>query len=259
LLNTLTREHSTSQQSLRYAPGRKKGAAIATTLADDSGVDRNLAGLPSLPPRPSTAEHAASVLREQISAGRLQPGTRLREEQVAESFAISRNTVREVFRLLAHERLVDHVAYRGVHVRRMSADDIRAMYVTRRLVEPLGLAAALRDPEVRSAMREAVDTASAAAERQEWEQVGTGDIAFHRTLVDGCRSVHLSGMFEQLLAELRLAFLLLPDRQLLHRPYLARNRRLTDLVEAGEAAAAFDELADYLQSSERDVLQAIES
>ena len=48
--------------------------------------------LPPLPPRPSTAEHAASVLRGQIAQGRL-PGTRLPEEHVVESFAISRNTI----------------------------------------------------------------------------------------------------------------------------------------------------------------------
>jgi DNA-binding GntR family transcriptional regulator len=198
------------------------------------------------------------VLRDQIAAGRLPPGTRLREEQVAESFAISRNTVREVFRLLAHERLVEHVAYRGVHVRRMGADDIKAMYLTRRLVEPLGLRAALVEAPIRAAMRAAVDAASTAADADDWDQVGTGDIMFHRALVDGCHSVHLSGMFEQLLAELRLAFLLLPDRRQLHRPYLARNRRLTELVEAGDEIAALDELTDYLESSERDVLRAIE-
>src|SRR5690242_14473654 len=103
---------------------RNRGGAITAR----PGLTDDLNGLPSLPPRPSTAEHAAAVLRDQIAAGRLPPGTRLREEQVAESFAISRNTVREVFRLLAHERLVEHVAYRGVHVRRMGADDIKAMY-----------------------------------------------------------------------------------------------------------------------------------
>ena len=79
--------------------------------------------LPPLPPRPSTAEHAASVLRGQIAQGRL-PGTRLREEHVVESFAISRNTVREAFRLLAHEDLVDHVAYRGVHWLRVATRNL---------------------------------------------------------------------------------------------------------------------------------------
>lgn len=217
-----------------------------------------VAVLPPLPPRPSTAEHAATVLRAQIAEGHLLPGIRLREEQVAESFAISRNTVREVFRLLAHERLVVHVANRGVHVRRLNSQDIRAMYRTRRLVEPLGARAAIADAEVRAAMRAAVDRATAAAEQNDWDKVGTEDIAFHRALMDGCRSVHLSTMFEQLLAELRLAFLLLPDRARLHRPYLAKNRRLLELVEAGDEAAVFAELDDYLTGSEFAVLRSIE-
>ena len=231
----------------------KEKAIAKRTLVDEVGL------LPPLPPRPSTAEHAASVLRVQIAEGRLLPGTRLREEQIAESFAISRNTVREVFRLLEHERLVDHVANRGVHVRRMTSPDISAMYRTRRLVEPLGLRAAITDAEVRAAMRVAVDRATAAAEQNDWEKVGTEDVEFHRALMDGCHSVHLSAMFEQLLAELRLAFLLWPDPERLHGPYLAKNRRLLELVEAGDEAAVFAELDDYLTCSETDVLRSIDA
>ena len=81
------------------------------------------------PARASTAEHAAAMLRSQIAQGRLRPGTRLREEQVSAAFAISRNTVREAFRLLSHERLVDHTLHRGVHVRTVSPDDVRSMYL----------------------------------------------------------------------------------------------------------------------------------
>lgn len=214
-------------------------------------------GLPSLPPRPSTAEHAATLLRGQITSGRLMPGTKLREEQVAASLSISRNTVREAFRLLAHERLVEHVAYRGVHIRTIGTDDIGAMFATRRLVEPLGMRAAISDPEIRRAMREAVTRATRAAADDDWLEVGTADIAFHRALVDGCHSAHLSEMFEKLLAELRLAFLQLAFPKHLHRPYIARNAGLVALAEAGDLAAAQVELADYLDSAEHDVLLVI--
>lgn len=205
--------------------------------------------------RRSTAEQAAAVLRSQITDGGLLPGTRLREEVVAESFSISRNTVREAFRLLAHERLVEHVAYRGVHIRRLGPADIAAMYRTRRIVEPLGIRAACADPSIRRALSETVDTARAAAAAGDWHRVGTSDIEFHRIVVDGCRSVHLSEMFEKLLAELRLAFLQLPDAQHLHRPYLDRNDSLLALIEAGDEAAAVIELQDYLTAAEQDVLE----
>ena len=213
--------------------------------------------LPALPPRLSTAEHAASVVREQIASGALLPGTRLREEEVAESFAISRNTVREVFRLLAHERLIEHVAYRGVHIRSLGPADISAMYLTRRLVEPLGVRAAVADPDAQRRLRETVELATAAAESADWQQVGTCDIAFHRGIMDTCGSVHLSEMFEKLLAELRLAFLQLPDVQQLHQPYVARNRALLELIESGKENAAVHELEEYLVTAERAVLSKL--
>lgn len=225
-------------------------------MASTSDVDE-LAELPALAPRASTAEHAAQVLRLQIAQGRLPPGTRLREEQVSSAFSISRNTVREAFRLLSHERLVDHTLHRGVHVRTVGADDIRSMYLARRLVEPLGLDAAIDDAEVLSALRGLVDQAGDAAGRGDWDVLGTADIEFHRVLVSACRSPHLSAMFEHLLAELRLAFLLLPDPRALHEPYVARNRRIVELLEAGDRDGARAALSDYLADAERHLLDVL--
>lgn len=216
-----------------------------------------LTGLPALPPRASTAEYAAQMLRAQITQGRLLPGTRLREEQVSAALGISRNTVREAFQLLAHEHLLDHAMHRGMHVRTVSADDIRAMYATRRLVEPLAVEGAISDGVLRAALRDLVDGADAAARRDDWEQAGTADINFHRLLMSACRSSHLSTMFEQLLAELRLAFLLLPDRPSFHEPYISRNRRLVDLLDAGDPDIAVRELRDYLDAAERHLLDSV--
>jgi DNA-binding GntR family transcriptional regulator len=216
-----------------------------------------LAELPALPPRASTAEQAAQMLRTQITQGHLLPGTKLREEHVSAALAISRNTVREAFQLLAHERLVDHTPNRGVHVRTVTADEIRAMYATRRLVQPLAVEAAISDDALRTALHELVDTAEAAAEGDDWDLVGTADIDFHRLLMSACHSTHLSTMFEQLLAELRLAFLLLPDRRAFHRPYVGRNRRLVNLLDAGDRDVAINELRKYLDVAERHLLESV--
>ena len=213
--------------------------------------------LPPLPQRASTAEYAAQMLRQQITQGHLPPGTRLREEHVSAALGISRNTVREAFQLLAHEGLVDHAMHRGVHVRTMVADDIRAIYVTRRLVEPLAVEAVISDGPLRAALGELVDVAEAAAGRDDWDLVSTADIDFHRLLVSACRSSHLSRMFEQLLAEIRLSFLLLPDSPSFHRPFLARNRRLVNVLDAGDRDVAVRELRDYLDVAEHDLLESM--
>jgi DNA-binding GntR family transcriptional regulator len=213
--------------------------------------------LPALPRPASTAEAAASVLRSQIADGRMLPGTQLREERIAAALQVSRNTVREAFRLLSHERLVEHALHRGVFVRTMGAEEIREIYRTRRLVEPLGLRAIPSEAGALLALREPLEAASAAAEDDDWAAVGTADIEFHRRVVGACASVHLSGMFEGLLAELRLAFLRLPDRRALHEPFLGRNAKILALLEASDVEGAVSDMEDYLTAAEALLLDAI--
>ena len=211
--------------------------------------------LPTLPRRASTAEAVAEVLRAQIAEGRLRPGTQLREEHIAGAMEVSRNTVRESFRLLGHARLVEHALHRGVFVRTVGPDEIRAMYRTRRIVEPLGLVRV--DAHGVTALHEIVQRAESAVSQGDWSAVGTADIDFHRQVVAGCDSVHLAAMFEGLLAELRLAFLRLPDARALHEPFLQRNRRLLVLLEAVDLEAAVAELDDYLVTAEANLLEAV--
>ena len=208
----------------------------------------------------STAEHAAAMLRSQIAEGRLRPGTWLREEQVSAAFAISRNTVREAFRLLSHERLVDHIPAPG-RARPPDQPGRRPRHVPHpapgRAARPGRRIAG--DPAVLRRVAGGGRRRRRRRRRNDWDVLGTADIEFHRALMSACSSPHLSTMFEQLLAELRLAFLLLPDHRALHGPYLAKNRRLLELVEAGDEAAAFADLDDHLTCSELDVLRSIEA
>ena len=75
--------------------------------------------------RASTAGRVADVLRTRITEGHLSPGTRLSEEDIGAALGVSRNTLREAFRLLGHERLLVHEFNRGVFVRRLTVDDVR--------------------------------------------------------------------------------------------------------------------------------------
>ena len=84
---------------------------------------------------PSIAERVADVLRDRITEGFFQPGARLSEEAIGGELKISRNTLREAFRLLTHERLLLHEPYRGVSVRVLSAEDVVDLYRVRKVIE----------------------------------------------------------------------------------------------------------------------------
>lgn len=69
------------------------------------------------------SETVYEALRTAIAMGRLRPGTPLRQEEVAARFGVSQTPVREAFRRLEAEGLVEHAANRGVVVRGVNAPD----------------------------------------------------------------------------------------------------------------------------------------
>ncbi|NUK82651.1 GntR family transcriptional regulator, partial [Streptomyces lunaelactis] len=85
--------------------------------------------------RSSTAERVADILRDRITEGYFPPGARLSEESIGGALGVSRNTLREAFRLLTHERLLVHELNRGVFVRMVTVEDLEDIYRVRMLVE----------------------------------------------------------------------------------------------------------------------------
>lgn len=76
-----------------------------------------------------------SSLREAILTAALPPGTRLRQEKLAEVFGTSRIPVREALRALEYEGLVTSMPRRGFSVTELDADDIEEVYDLRILLE----------------------------------------------------------------------------------------------------------------------------
>jgi len=200
------------------------------------------------------SERVTETLRRKITEGELAPGQRLSEQALSESLAISRNTLREVFRTLTKDGLLKHAPNRGVFVAVPSIASIIDIYRVRRLVECQALAQAYPRHPAKKRMREAVEAAMRCRDKQDWLGVGTANMAFHQAIVELADSERLNQLFAPVLAELRLAFGLLRDSEFLHAPYVDMNQRILALAESGEFARASAELGEYLVHSERIVL-----
>ena len=210
-------------------------------------IDRNDAPLLD---RSSTAERVADVLRRRITEGDLAPRTHLSEEQLIGVLRVSRNTLREAFRLLSHEGLLVHEMHRGVFVRELDEADLVDLYRLRRAIEcDVVRTLSHVDPEALRPLSDDVARAEAAAGRGDWVAVGTANMQFHRDLVALAGSPRIDQVTERLLAEMRLAFHAVASPQRLHETYVGRNRLLLELLGAGEFERAARQLEDYLQDS----------
>ncbi|MFJ8544862.1 GntR family transcriptional regulator [Streptomyces sp. NPDC093586] len=210
-----------------------------TGLADD----RALLG------RTSTAERVSDILRSRIADGYFPPGTRLSEDSIGGALGVSRNTLREAFRLLTHERLLVHELNRGVFVRVLTVEDVEDIYRTRALVECAVVRSLGEPPYGLDEVASAVEDGRRSADEGDWKGVGTANIHFHQELVALAGSERTDELMRSVFAELRLAFHVVDDPRRLHEPYLARNAEILDALRAGDREGAARLLAVYLENS----------
>jgi DNA-binding GntR family transcriptional regulator len=78
-----------------------------------------------------------SILRNAILDGKLEPGQRLVERNIAEQLRISRTPVREAIRKLELEKLVTHIPRKGVVVSGFTKEDIEEIQLIRISLEAL--------------------------------------------------------------------------------------------------------------------------
>jgi DNA-binding GntR family transcriptional regulator len=200
--------------------------------------------------RTGTAERVANVLRLQIIEGHVRPGARITEDLASRALGVSRNTLREAFQLLSHERLLVHELGRGVFVRQLSIEDLQDLYAVRLQIECGAVRSATAPtPAELDAIRQTVTDAREAAATEDWQDVGTASIQFHLSVSDLARSERMSAFMRQVMAEFRLIFPLLGDDPEPYKRYMGRHATILSQLEAGNRGSAEDELRAYLGDS----------
>ncbi|MCM2395896.1 GntR family transcriptional regulator [Rhizobium sp. S95] len=202
------------------------------------------------------APRLAEEIRDKLIAGELKPGQRLSEAALSGDLAVSRNSLREAFRLLTKEGLLHHEPHRGVFVATPSMASIIDIYRVRRMIECQAIARAYPNHPAVARMRSAVECARSARDEKDWGTVGSQNMVFHAAIVDLADSQRLNAFYAQIAAELRLSFGLLASPELLHGPYVDLNAALVEMLVAGRTKEAAEALESYLLQSERTVLAA---
>lgn len=107
-----------------------------------SGSDGN--ELPERLPKEPLAASVARGLREAIMEGDLKPDDRIKQQEVAQRYGVSRSPVREAFRELASEGFVELERDVGARVRTFDSDEVIQLYLAREAIEPVMIAETCR-------------------------------------------------------------------------------------------------------------------
>src|SRR3954462_3124952 len=211
------------------------------------------------------AEDAAERIREQILSGGFRQGEHLVEAKIAEQLAISRGPVREAFKLVRAEGLLEEEPRRGTFVVSMSSDAVRDIYGLRAALE--GRAARTlardRDPGALDTLRALVAGIDAAVSPGDPGAVSRADLALHQGLCELSGNARIVEVFDRYVPTLR-ALLQLDGDVLGSLDEVSRQHRpLVDAIASGDedkaarlfaehAEEAGDLIAGVVASSDRD-------
>lgn len=148
----------------------------------------------------------AQTLAERIVSGRLEPGTRLRQDRIAEEFGASHVPVREAFRRLEAQGLAVSEPRRGVRVASFDLSEVREVAEMRAALEVLALRHAM--PHLTQAILDAAEEANQLGEKASdinaWEDANR---TFHRLILEPCGMPRLLAAIDDLhMASARFLF-----------------------------------------------------
>jgi DNA-binding GntR family transcriptional regulator len=183
---------------------------------------------------------ATELIRAAIVEGRLEPGQRLKEEELARELGISRTPVREALLFLQAEGLVESEPNRGATVRAYEPEEIEDMYELRALLEGHAAhrAATRISEEDLGRLRESNERFATLGAENDVVDLVRENLAFHNTVLEAAGSERLAAMVRKVI-ELPLVYKSFywysPEQKLISDHY---HRELTRALEARDAERA---------------------
>ena len=139
-----------------------------------------------------------SKIREDILSGKYKDHEELKEVAIGEELGVSRTPVREAFRQLELEGLIQIIPNRGAYVTGIKVKDIKDIYMIRSKLEGLCARWACENisKEQLEEMEENIYLAEFHAARGHMEQMAELDNRFHNILYEACNSKMLEHLLK---------------------------------------------------------------
>jgi DNA-binding GntR family transcriptional regulator len=209
---------------------------------NDAGIDR----IPSA----SRREQVAQTLRRAIVAGRLQPGDRLLEVELAQRLGTSRAPVREALRQLEQEGLVATRPYKGTEVLGVTQEEIEEVLVPLRVtLERFAFRKALARLTAAdlTQLDRLVATMRYAGQAGDADALADADIRFHELVIERSGQPHSLQLWRTIEPRVRAHFRRDAPRHVDPQEVAGQHQELLDAIRAGEEGAVIEAIERHIR------------
>jgi DNA-binding GntR family transcriptional regulator len=145
-------------------------------------------------------DQIARALKDNILTGKLRGGAQLLEDRLKNEFGVSRTPLREAFRVLEKEGLIEILPRKGAFVRGISRQDIEENFPVRAILE--GLAARLAYPNFTrqdiEEMEEVFGYMKEAVKKEDFSDYSTHHLVFHEIFINASKNETLISLLRNL-------------------------------------------------------------
>jgi DNA-binding GntR family transcriptional regulator len=200
--------------------------------------------------RGTTVGHLVTHLKDGIFQGRYAPGQRLIEADLTRELGVSRGPLREAFRRLSAEGLIESVPNRGAVVRRLTATETQELFQIRAALETLAVqlaAANMAMPDTRARFEAAIGPIWSNQPREVPTAYLDENRVFHQAVADASGNLQLAALVHRLqlpLIMLQLSGALTPETLAKSN---AEHRAIAAAILAGDAAGAAGIMRAHLE------------
>lgn len=155
-------------------------------------------------------EGILEMLREAIMTGKLEPGTHLKENELAQQMSVSRSPVREALRQLEQEDLVVAIPNQGCFVKKYESDEIVDIFRVRAALENLAFELIIEGNRLAESDWEDIDNylkeQIKAIEAHAFDDLTKWDMDLHEFFCRKSGSRHLLKNWRSLRAQIQVLF-----------------------------------------------------
>lgn len=207
----------------------------------------------------SMGERLAEQLRRKIVRGELTAGVHLVEDTLAETYDVSRGPVRDAFKILSAEGLLDD-RRRGFFVRGFSRRDVDELYSLRISIETLAmeLAAQEADAEAWGGPEAQLAAMYVAAEADDSRAFAEHDLAFHGTFYALSGHARLQALWQQYRPLFGAMLDVTNEKDTNLGPSADDHAALLELTRSKQLPALRTRLEEHLAGSRERMITALE-
>ncbi len=205
-------------------------------------------------------ERVFSILKGMIQSGKISPGERIKEEDIAKKLGVSRTPVREAIRKLESLGFVEKRKTSGYIVRSFTRDDVEEIYGIMGILEEYALILALEnvDKKKLEKLRDLLKAQEEALSSGDMRKVVRLNNRFHDLLYGLCgrkRLIALINYFRELFNIFRRWLLIEKDSAI---AALGDHKRIVELLEAGDRRRLRMAVRSHIERGKKLTLKKLE-